>query len=587
MSKHYDAVICGGGLAGLTLARQLRAEFSDISVAVIEKTQRPLPLATHKVGESSVELGSNYLERLGLRDYLHENHLIKFGLRFFPGRGDEPIHARTEIGPINEPVISSYQIDRGRFESDLREMADTDEGIDLIEGAKVRDIQIESGETNNRIVYETDDAGETEVSARWVIDATGRTALLRSRLKLKRGVAHEANAGWFRVKGRIDIAKMADETQERWHRVPDGERRWLSTNHLMGEGYWVWVIPLSSGMTSIGAVVHDHVHDFDTVRTLERVQEFLRKYEPDFAEFLSDAEVMDFGCLKRYSHTVTRCWHPDRWALVGEAGAFSDPLYSPGTDYIALANTFTTEMIRADREGGDVAYRSAELNAQYKSLVSGSVGVYRESAAVYGHAQAMATKIYWDNMVYWSYPCQYFIQDVFKLSKSELEPYTDVGARFLEMSGQMQHILRFWAQHVPSEEPKEGQMVVVPGYPSVLIDAHCALGEKMSLEDTLEYMKEQLTLTESLFGEIVLRVAQQLGPELTAKMYEEVGIGEWNVSLSDERLEAEGLSGHARKRALPELVRDVERSLGATAKRWDAIEAAHWINAQRQPARAV
>ena len=33
-----------------------------------------------------------------------------------------------------------------------------------------------------------------------------------------------------------------------------------------------------------------------------------------------------------------RVYSPQRWALTGEAGAFADPLYSPGSDFIGLGN---------------------------------------------------------------------------------------------------------------------------------------------------------------------------------------------------------------------------------------------------------
>ncbi|MBK7775977.1 MAG: tryptophan 7-halogenase [Sandaracinaceae bacterium] len=117
----FDLVICGGGLAGLALALQVRAALPSARVAVIERMARPLPMACHKVGESAVELGSHYYSKvLGLADYLEKNHLFKNGLRFFGGDGREPLHTRTEIGPTEFPVLHSYQIDRGLIETDMR-----------------------------------------------------------------------------------------------------------------------------------------------------------------------------------------------------------------------------------------------------------------------------------------------------------------------------------------------------------------------------------------------------------------------------------------------------------------------------------
>src|ERR1700742_4567118 len=88
----YDVVICGGGLSGLTLGLQLRRELPQLRVLVLEKTPREaMQDGCHKVGESSVELGSQYFERLGLREYLLKHQLIKHGLRFFPGGGQRPL----------------------------------------------------------------------------------------------------------------------------------------------------------------------------------------------------------------------------------------------------------------------------------------------------------------------------------------------------------------------------------------------------------------------------------------------------------------------------------------------------------------
>ncbi|MCB1636847.1 MAG: NAD(P)-binding protein, partial [Xanthomonadales bacterium] len=52
MDTRFDAVVLGGGLAGLTLALQLRQRFADLRILVLERRAHPLPLAAHKVGES-------------------------------------------------------------------------------------------------------------------------------------------------------------------------------------------------------------------------------------------------------------------------------------------------------------------------------------------------------------------------------------------------------------------------------------------------------------------------------------------------------------------------------------------------------
>ena len=57
----HDVVITGGGLAGLTLALQLKQSFADLDILVLERRVHPVPIAAHKVGESTVEIGAQLL----------------------------------------------------------------------------------------------------------------------------------------------------------------------------------------------------------------------------------------------------------------------------------------------------------------------------------------------------------------------------------------------------------------------------------------------------------------------------------------------------------------------------------------------
>jgi flavin-dependent dehydrogenase len=557
----YDVVICGGGLAGLLLGLQLRKELPELRVLLVEKTARPLPDGCHKVGESSVELACQYLERLGLRDYLVKHQLIKHGLRFFPGGGHKPVAERCEIGPMQEPVVSSYQLDRGSLESDLRAMNE-EHGVRLIEGCSVREVQLSSDGGLHTVSFESrgPEPRTHSVRTRWVVDATGRHALLRKRMKLTRGSRHTANAGWYRVEGRVDINDMVPADNARWHDKPFAKERWRSTNHFMGPGYWVWIIPLSSGLTSIGVVVHDQLHPFETVRSLERCQEFIAKYEPHVAKLLEPYKVLDFLCLRDYSHTVGRAWSAERWAMVGEAGAFVDPLYSPGSDFIAYANSFTTELIRVDLAGGDLDTRARELNLQYRALVAGNIEVYALAAPVYGHPRAMLAKTYWDNFAYWSYSCQYFLRDIYKLSGSAAMPFFEIGQRTVELSGYMQILLREWALLAP-EEPV-GESVAMPRFPSVLVDAHLALRDAMTPDETLAYMRMRIAQAEEIAAEYVVRIVGELDEETGTQLAARTNLAHWRLRIDPARIDIEPQVGLARRHALSPIGRDVERSLG-------------------------
>jgi flavin-dependent dehydrogenase len=564
-----DVLICGGGLAGLLLARQLRRELPEVSVAIVEKLRRPLPEACFKVGESSVELGAHYLNRLGLADYMRARQLLKWGIRFFPGGGDLPLHLRTEIGPCAEPPLKSYQMDRGRMETDLRAMNEQD-GVQLIEGAKVTAIELATGGAPHTVRYERDGA-VGELRARWVVDATGRQALLRRQQKLTRGSHHTASSGWFRIRGDFDINSMVPKTEVEWHQRPCTEQRRLSTNHFMGDGYWVWVIPLSTGYTSIGLVIHEDVHDRKHIAGLDATLAFIREHEPHLLAAIEQYPIEDFLCLGNYSYAVARAWSEDRWALIGEAGAFADPLFSPGTDFIAFANCFTVEMLRTDLAGGDLKTKAMLLNVQYRSIQNASMRLFRTASPIYGHPSAMSYKVFWNNFAYWSFTCQYFQQDLCRLDAAGQEQVATYGRRFLELMDHMEHLLSTWARMAP--ERPQPVFKQAPAFPSILIDAHVATAQKMTVDETLAYLAMRLEQGHEIVAEMVLRIVQELGPERGQQLLDEVRFAQWGVHVSPARLEIEARKGLDRRHALPDIARDVERGLGAVRRHERAAEA--------------
>ena len=567
--RSFDVVVCGGGIAGLLLARHIRRDLPELAVTVVEKIARPLPDACHKVGESSVELAAHYFNRLGLADYMRERQLLKWGIRFFPGGGDLPLHLRTEIGPCAEPPLKSYQIDRGRIETDLREMLEQD-GVTLIEGARVTAIELAPGDAPHTVRYEKDGATH-ELRPRWVVDATGRQALIRRQQKLTRGSQHTASSGWFRIEGDFDINEMVPKSEVEWHQRPCTAQRRLSTNHFMGDGYWCWVIPLSTGYTSIGVVIHEDTHDYHNIAGLDRTLAFMEKHEPHLLAAIRKYEIKDFLCLRNYSYAVAKAWSPDRWAMVGEASAFADPLFSPGGDFIAFANSFTVEMMRTDLAGGDLDKKAMMVNVQFRSIQNASMRLFRTASPIYGHPSAMSYKVFWNNFAYWSFTCQYFQQDVCRHGAEDQEKIAVYGRRFLELMDHTERLLSTWAKTSP--ERPAAVFKQAPAFPSVLIDAHVATGRKMSFPELLDYLKMRLEQGHEIIGEMVLRIVQELGPERGQQLLDDVQFANWGITVPASRIELEAKTGLERRHALPDLARDIERGLGPVRRHPQAAEA--------------
>ena len=172
----------------------------------------------------------------------------------------------------------------------------------------------------------------------------------------------------------------------------------------------------------------------------------------------------------------------------------------------------------------------------------------------------MATKVYWDNFLYWGYTCQYFLQDVYRVGGETGNAIASVGARFVELSDYMQELLRAWASRHP-EKPKPG-FIALPAFPSLAVDAHLELQHRLGPEETLAVMRRRLGEAEQMVGEFVARAMIEYGPEEGRALLDEAGYAQWRVKLDPARTQIEPLIGLARRRAASVVVRDIERNLG-------------------------
>lgn len=457
IQPQYDVVIAGGGLSGLCLAIQLERAHPGIRVLVAEKTEHPAPEAAHKVGESSVEVASHYFTKtLGLSDLL-DNQLPKFGLRFFMQHGENvDIAARLECGPSHYLDVPSFQIDRGSFENELARRA-RQAGIHFADRCPVGKIELGSGGRDHRVQLKLS-TGHIWVDCRWVVDASGRTALLKKSLDLGRSNRHQVNAAWFRFDAAIDIDDWSQNPEWRTrHRVS----RRLSTNHLLGEGYWVWLIPLPNDRTSIGIVVDDHLHPFSRLSNFEKALAWLDQHEPQCANVVREHlhRKMDFRALKNYSHDVKQALSAERWCITGDAGLFVDPFYSPGSDFIGIANGFVTDLIRRDLDGEPIDGLAETYDQTFRSIGRTFLVTYHRQYTLMGNPRVMVLKIVWDFVMYWGGIALLFCHDrmhdpdFMKRSQPMLHGFATANVR-------MQAFYRTWHSFSKEDPPVPVQSFV-------------------------------------------------------------------------------------------------------------------------------
>ncbi len=508
MNSSYDAVILGGGLAGLTLALQTKQLQPSLSILILEKREGDAPDAAHKVGESTVELGTHYIrEVLDLKDYMDEHQLPKHGLRFFfsPHQKND-ISKRVELGPRNLLPVPSHQIDRGTFENKLTELC-LERGIEVQLGAKANGVDFaESGHTVSFNVENIDKS----VTARWVIDSTGRAGLLKRKLGLKKDINHAVCAAWFRIKGDLNVDSWSDNKE--WNSYLEPGLRRLGTIHFMDKGYWVWLIPLATGNTSVGIVADPATHPLETYNSLDKALEWLKVNEPLCFNNIEPRkeDILDFKVLKHFALNSEKLYSTERWAISGESGIFLDAFYSPGTDFIALNNTLISDLIVRDNAGEDVALRNEIYEKTLFAIFNNWVPLYENKYPMWGKTQTMILKIFWDWSIYWGVPTLLFTNDAFTnlmVLKNLFASEDGAGQRFGRLGIQVQTLLLEWSEY--DTEQFESRYID-PFDISYLRKLHIGLDERFSPRELVPKINQNVGLLEEIASELFRLISNQV-----------------------------------------------------------------------------
>jgi len=229
-------------------------------------------------------------------------------------------------------------------------------------------------------------------------------------MKKKLGLQKESpirhGAIFFWVDGLVDVERLTGRSHE--ERIYARSRQktgqfpfLLATNHFFAEGQWFWVITLH-GKTSLGLVYEHAAVNADDVATVKKAIDYVCRTWPLFERDLPHRKVLDHGRLVDFAYDSERTISAERWALLGEAGRFSDPLYSPGSDLIAIYNTLVVDAIQTD-DAGDLARKVELWEIVQKVMYEAYVPGYHVSYNALGDQETFNLKYTWELSVYFGF----------------------------------------------------------------------------------------------------------------------------------------------------------------------------------------
>jgi flavin-dependent dehydrogenase len=309
-SDTCNVVVIGGGPAGATVSTLVAQR--GYRVELFEREHFP----RYHIGESLIPETYWVLKRLGMLEKMRASPFVKkYSVQFVNQRGalSEPFYF-MEHKP--HECSQTWQVLRSEFDTMMLNNA-REHGVSAHEGARVLDVLFE-GTRAVGVRVQLEGGGTREVRSRVVVDASGQSSMLMSRLglrvwdpDLKKAALWTYWKGARRDTGRDEGATIVAQTE--------------------GKRGWFWYIPLHNDVVSVGVVssVDDLFKDRDT-KSYETIyfQEVDRC--PGVKERIAGAErVGEFRVAKEYSYRSTQAVG-DGWVLIGDAMGFLDPLYSSG-----------------------------------------------------------------------------------------------------------------------------------------------------------------------------------------------------------------------------------------------------------------
>ena len=325
-----DVLVIGGGPAGATLATLLARRGCDVHV--LEKEHHP----RFHIGESLLPANARLFDELGVREEVEKMGMAKWGVEFVsPDHEKEGFIEFAEALDKSQPY--AWQVRRADLDHLLFRTA-TEAGARTLEGHRAREVHFDAD--GALVEVEREDRSRATWRCRYLVDATGRDTLLANKFKTKlKHPDHNSSALYGHYTGARRL---------------EGKLEGNITIFWFAHG-WFWFIPLADGSTSIGAVVWPYYLKSRNKPLPEFFRDTIAMC-PELADRLRDATLIDdkVHATGNYSYVGTQC-AGDRYALLGDAYAFVDPVFSSGV-YLAMSSAFAAlPLVEATLQRGPAA----------------------------------------------------------------------------------------------------------------------------------------------------------------------------------------------------------------------------------------
>lgn len=349
----FDIGIIGGGPAGAATASYLAK--AGLSCVVFERELFPRP----HVGESLVPSSTRVFKELGFLEQMDKAGFPrKYGAAWTSGTQEERVyvdnitdtftgldndcHAGIRFGEREQAGVDrnyTFHVDRGKFDLLLLQHAHR-LGATVYEGVRVQ--HVDFSEPGQPRIHFSVANKQVSTTVRMVVDASGRRTVLGNQLKLRVQDSvfdQYALHAWFEGYDRSLLA--ADPAQ----------LEFIFIHFLPISNSWVWQIPITDTITSIGVVTQKK----NFAKSREAREDFFwncLESRPKLAAGLKAAQqIRPLADEGNYSYAMKQICG-DGFVLVGDAARFVDPIFSTGVS-IALnsARFASTDIVHAAEIG--------------------------------------------------------------------------------------------------------------------------------------------------------------------------------------------------------------------------------------------